>query len=162
MGNEDYDDIDEQDDNNSDEPGWRKKLQREAKQGREAVKAANDAQKELAFYKAGLPMGDPRMAYFVKGYDGEFSAEAIRKAASDAGFIEQSAADHAVTDEVSQYGTVSAASAGASTAGRLSQSEVVALARKAADAGPIHMAAQIYADTLTSHGFTHIQQAPAR
>ena len=44
--------------------------------------------RELAFAKAGLPMDDPKMSYFIKGYEGEMEPEAIREAASEAGFLE--------------------------------------------------------------------------
>lgn len=43
--------------------------------------------REVAFAKAGLPLSDPKMNYFIKGYDGELEAEAIREAAAQAGFI---------------------------------------------------------------------------
>ena len=46
-----------------------------------------ELKRELAFAKAGLPMNDPKMNYFIKGYDGELDAEAIRQAALDAGFL---------------------------------------------------------------------------
>jgi hypothetical protein len=47
----------------------------------------NELKRELAFAKAGLPMNDPKMNYFIKGYDGEMSAAAIREAALEAGFL---------------------------------------------------------------------------
>lgn len=51
-------------------------------------KAERDAlQRENAFLKAGINSDDPRMSYFVKGYDGDLNAEAIIKAATDAGFM---------------------------------------------------------------------------
>jgi hypothetical protein len=43
---------------------------------------------EAAFTKAGIPMDDPRIGYFVKGYDGELEPTAIREAAVSAGFIQ--------------------------------------------------------------------------
>ena len=43
--------------------------------------------RELAFARAGLPLDDPKMRYFVKGYDGEMTADAIREAALEAGFL---------------------------------------------------------------------------
>ena len=164
---EQTEDYDSDEDEQQTEPGWRKKLEREAKQGREAVQAAQDAKKELAFYKAGIPMTDPhmtdpRMAYFVKGYDGEFSAEAIRKAATDAGFIEAAPQDTAVADEVTAQAHVAGASQGATVAGKLTHADILNLARKAADAAPVHLAAQTYANVLSEHGLSKVQQAPAQ
>ena len=55
---------------------------------RKARKEADTAKKELAFLKAGIDTTDPKMSYFVKGYDGDISAEAIKTAALEAGFIQ--------------------------------------------------------------------------
>lgn len=55
-------------------------LERRAKAGDAAVRRA-------AFLEAGVDMAHPGASYFVKGYDGEVSADAIRKAAEEAGFL---------------------------------------------------------------------------
>lgn len=61
---------------------------RRAAQSAKKLKAENaKLQREIAFAKAGLPLADPKMNYFIKGYDGELDAEAIREAAAQAGFI---------------------------------------------------------------------------
>lgn len=61
---------------------------RRAAQSAKKLKAENaKLQREIAFAKAGLPLSDPKMNYFIKGYDGELDPEAIREAASQAGFI---------------------------------------------------------------------------
>ena len=61
---------------------------RRAAQSAKKLKAENaKLQREIAFAKAGLPLADPKMSYFIKGYDGELDAEAIREAAAQAGFI---------------------------------------------------------------------------
>lgn len=61
---------------------------RRAAQSAKKLKAENaKLQREIAFAKAGLPLSDPKMNYFIKGYDGELEAEAIRQAAAQAGFI---------------------------------------------------------------------------
>lgn len=48
---------------------------------------AESLRRENAFLKAGISVEDQRMTYFVRGYDGELTTEAIRKAAQEAGFI---------------------------------------------------------------------------
>jgi ribosomal protein L12E/L44/L45/RPP1/RPP2 len=54
----------------------------------EKTKAENEALKrELAFAKAGIDPDDTRMKYFVRGYDGDLTADAIKQAATEAGFI---------------------------------------------------------------------------
>lgn len=72
--------------------------------------------RELAFVKAGIPMDDPRMGYFVKGYEGDLDPQAIREAAVQAGFIQvQQAPPNPVVEQAKQgQNKVMAASAGAS------------------------------------------------
>ena len=47
-----------------------------------------EMQRELAFARSGLPLDDPALQYFIKGYDGDLDAEMILDAAEAAGFIE--------------------------------------------------------------------------
>lgn len=111
---DDDQDIDTED-TDSQQPGWRRKLEKDAKAGREAQEKAAGLERRLAFAEAGIKADDPKMSYFVKGYDGEINAEAIIKAATDAGFLGAAAeadnsADLAALDKVSQAsaGTASA------------------------------------------------------
>lgn len=53
---------------------------------------ALDASRELAFVKAGINTADPMAKYFVKGYDGEISPDAIRAAAIEARLIQDTKA----------------------------------------------------------------------
>lgn len=53
---------------------------------------ALDATRELAFVKAGIDSADPMAKYFVKGYDGELSPDAIRAAAIEARLIQDTKA----------------------------------------------------------------------
>jgi hypothetical protein len=62
---------------------------RDIKNLRRAAEEGKKAKREVAFLRAGIDPDDKRMAYFVKGYDGELDATAIRAAAVDAGFIQQ-------------------------------------------------------------------------
>jgi hypothetical protein len=48
---------------------------------------ATEAQRKLAFVEAGVDLNAPISRYFVKAYDGEMTAEAIRQAASEANLI---------------------------------------------------------------------------
>ncbi len=67
------------------EPNWRRKLEAEAKAGREAqanVAAAqaerDQLQRELAMMKAGVDTSSPLGQMFAKSYDGETDVEAVR------------------------------------------------------------------------------------
>lgn len=93
---------------------------RKAANAAKRLKAENaQMRRELAFAKAGIPLDDPRMNYFVKGYDGELEPDAIRDAATTAGFIaapaetqnQQESAENQQTAAAQQR--VMAASAGA-------------------------------------------------
>lgn len=90
-------------------------LERDAKRARKADEELAAIKRENAFIKAGInPDTDPKLKYFMNGYDGEVTAEAIKTAAEAAGFLtptpsaeQQTEAD--ATDRISQ------ASAGATS-----------------------------------------------
>lgn len=46
-------------------------------------------ERENAFAKAKLDLDDPKMGYFIKGYEGDLEPEKIREAAVQAGFVAQ-------------------------------------------------------------------------
>lgn len=64
-----------------------KQLEKETRELRKQVAEAQAIQKELAFVKAGLDLNSPMAKYFVKGYDGDLTPEAIRAAAEEAQLI---------------------------------------------------------------------------
>ena len=52
------------------------------------LKAENaELVRQITFARAGISVDDPKMKYFVKGYDGDMEVEAIRAAANEAGFL---------------------------------------------------------------------------
>ena len=64
-----------------------RKLEAENKALKEQAAGAQAAQRELNFVKAGMDPNDPKYKYFVKGYDGELTPEAIRAAAEEANLV---------------------------------------------------------------------------
>jgi cell division septum initiation protein DivIVA len=64
-----------------------KQLEKEAKELRKQVAEFSVTQRELAFAKAGIDPASPQAKYFVKGYDGDLTPEAIRAAAEEAQLI---------------------------------------------------------------------------
>lgn len=48
---------------------------------------ADAADRELAFAKAGVDITDERNGYFVRGYTGDLTVEAIKEAATKGGFL---------------------------------------------------------------------------
>lgn len=63
-------------------------LRRAKKAKEKAEKELSDMRKQVTFQKAGIDVDDPKFSYFVKGYDGELTAEAIRDEAVKAGFLQ--------------------------------------------------------------------------
>lgn len=64
-----------------------KQLEKEAKELRKQVAEFAVTQRELAFAKAGIDPASPQAKYFVKGYDGDLTPEAIKAAAEEAQLI---------------------------------------------------------------------------
>lgn len=72
--------------------------------------------RRLAFAEAGLPAA-PWRTYFDKGYEGELTAEAIKAAATEAGFLEApKPAEQTTPEERATHGRIADASAGAVSA----------------------------------------------
>lgn len=92
-----------------------KNLRAKAKKADQLERENAQMRRELAFTKAGIPMEDPKMGYFVKGYDGDLEPDAIRQAALEAGFISAppAPADPAVDQARQGQQRVVAASSGA-------------------------------------------------
>jgi ribosomal protein L12E/L44/L45/RPP1/RPP2 len=78
---------------------------------------AEAAKRENAFLRAGIDPEDTRMKYFVKGYEGELSADDIKSAAIDAGFMTapEPPADPAADQAQAGQQRVVAASSGTQT-----------------------------------------------
>lgn len=86
---EDLDDLDGDNGGEQRTPAEWAAKRRSDKAARDAKAEADALRRELAFAKAGIDVDkDPRLAYFVKGYEGEATPEAVLKAAQDAGFVE--------------------------------------------------------------------------
>lgn len=62
-------------------------LRRAANQAKKLKAEMAQIRRELAFAKAGLPLDDPKMNYFIRGYDGEMEPDIIRETAMQAGFL---------------------------------------------------------------------------
>lgn len=114
-----YDDLDDldngQDDQQRTPAEWAAK-RRSDKAARDAKAEADTLRRELAFTRAGLdPAKDPRLAYFIKGYEGEATPEAVLAAAQAAGFVEppQTGPTPEQQETLSTNGRIDAAAAGA-------------------------------------------------
>lgn len=70
-----------------------KQLESENAELKARADEAAAAARELAFVKAGVDPNLPVAKYFMKGYDGELNADAIREAAIEAQIIRDTKAD---------------------------------------------------------------------
>ena len=72
-------------------PNWRRDLETRAKEAEQKAATLelelSSIQRRDTFRSAGLDPDDPRVKYFVKGYEGELDADAIRQEAEAAGFL---------------------------------------------------------------------------
>lgn len=70
-----------------------KQLEAENAELRAQADAASSAARELAFVKAGIDPELPISKYFVKAYDGDLTADAIREAGIEAGLLKDTQAE---------------------------------------------------------------------
>lgn len=61
-----------------------KRLEEQAKAGREAKERLAQLERERAFVQAGVPLDDKRTPYFIAGYQGKDDPEAIKAAWTEA------------------------------------------------------------------------------
>jgi hypothetical protein len=71
------------------ESGDLAELRRAASRAKKLERELAEARRELAFSQAGIDTTDKRLAYFVRGYDGEIDSDSIRRAAVEAGFVQE-------------------------------------------------------------------------
>lgn len=90
-----------------------KQLEKEAEQLRKQAAEAEQIKRELTFIKAGINPDDPKFKYFVKGYDGDLTPEAIMQAAVEAQLMSQPQTDQ---DEADAWQRTNKVAAGAQTA----------------------------------------------
>ncbi len=114
----DSDFEDELDDEGLDDSNLVRKLRQQSKEARkEAARLKQDAEdgaaarKELEFFKAGIDPTDAQMSYFARGYDGPMEADAIKEAATKAGFLKAAEAPGAA--DLAEHAAAARASAGA-------------------------------------------------
>jgi hypothetical protein len=87
-----------------------KQLEKEARELRKQVAEFSATQRELAFVKAGIDPASPQAKYFVKGYEGDLTPEAIREAAVEAQLITPSASEDADKQAWKQSNRIAAGS----------------------------------------------------
>ena len=87
-----------------------RKVEQQLKAAEAKAKEFEGAARELNFVKAGVNTSDPGAKYFVKGYDGDLSPEAIRVAAQEANLIPVSNGEKVQASEQQAWSRVNNAS----------------------------------------------------
>ena len=86
------DDLDYQDEETQPEPTqsrkWVRDLEKRAKEADKIRAEAESAKRELAFMKAGINLETPQGKLFAKAYDGEFTVDAVKAAATEYGVLD--------------------------------------------------------------------------
>lgn len=126
-----YTEDDDFDLESADESNDIRSLRRAANSAKKLKAELAQLKREVAFAKAGLPLDDPRMNYFVKGYEGELEPEAIREAATTAGFLTAAQQNEAVQNAQTQAAAVAEQRVMAASAGAVAEdiTEAAAIAR---------------------------------
>lgn len=66
-------------------------IEKKAKERDQLVAELEKAQRRLAFAEAGVPLGEKRFQYFIRGYEGELTPDAIRAELEEAGLLDRNA-----------------------------------------------------------------------
>jgi hypothetical protein len=75
-----------------------RKVEQENKLLRQQAQEFESLKRKMAFAEAGIDVNAPQAKYFIKGYDGEVSAEAIRAAAQEVSLLPQQQPKESVDD----------------------------------------------------------------
>ena len=87
-------------------PNWRRDLESRATAGDEAVAELAQLRRELSFRDAGVDPASKQGQYFMRGYDGEMTVDAIRAEAAELGLSGESNTPYIQPDPV-DYGASS-------------------------------------------------------
>ena len=135
---EDFNGIDTDDAGTQDQQDSPRALREAANRAGKFKAEAESLRRENAFLKAGINSDDPRLSYFVKGYDGDLDPQTIRKAAVEAGFIQPPGTPQQ-TQQMQQTAAaqqrVTSASAGAMQEGATEAGALAALEAAMAEGG---------------------------
>lgn len=106
-------------------------LKKSLEEAKPLMEELTGLKRERTFAEAGIDVKDPKAAYFVKGYDGEVTVEAIKAAGTEAGFIAPPAPDPQQQQQLTDASRIVSAGQGASPAAGGSEDAVEADLRTA-------------------------------
>jgi ribosomal protein L12E/L44/L45/RPP1/RPP2 len=146
-----YNDDDESNEDETSIPS----LRRAAGRSKKLEAELNSTKRELAFSRAGIQLDDPRMKYFVKGYEGELDSDSIKSAAVESGFlVVQNSSEPETPLNIEGQNRVMAASAG-SVSEDVSEEAAISRMQSAMNEGGM----DAFLDVVRQYGMpTHIDQ----
>jgi hypothetical protein len=102
-------------------PNFRRTLENRAskaeKKAQDAETRAEKAERQLAFAQAGIPLDNPMSPYFIGGYQGELTTDAIKAEAAKLNLVKAPETDVVPSAEKDAHARMAAANAGAGTPG---------------------------------------------
>jgi hypothetical protein len=149
MTEPDYDDTPDEGDDNDERyvqltRAQIRTMERDAKQARKAQDEANTLRRDLALARSGIgELSERQQKALFASLDGEVTADALREAAQDLGFVKPPPPSTADTERAQLEG-MSHASSGAADPG--SEDSIAKLHRAAREGGKEALLAQIQAD----------------
>ena len=127
-------------------PNWRRDMEARAKAGDEAVAELAQLRRELSFRDAGVDPASKQGQYFMRGYDGEMTVDAIRAEAAELGLAGNSNPPVQMQPPV-DYGAEQRIAMAADDAGPVTNPELDTLIRQTKNADELR-------ELMESHGHT--------
>ena len=125
-------------------PNWRRELEARASAGDEAVAELAQLRRELSFRDAGVDPNTKQGQYFMRGYDGEMTADAIRAEAAELGLTGQPVQTQ---EPQIDYGAEQRIAMAADDAGPVTNPELDTLIRQTKNAAELR-------ELMEAHGHT--------
>lgn len=114
-------------------PNWRRELESRASAGDEAVAELAQLRRELSFRDAGVDPASKQGQYFMRGYDGEMTVDAIRAEAAELGLTGESQTPAVQTAPPVDYGAEQRIAMAATDAEPVTNPDLDALIRQTAN-----------------------------
>lgn len=128
-------------------PNWRRDLEARASAGDEAVAELAQLRRELSFRDAGVDPTSKQGQYFMRGYDGEMTVEAIRAEASELGLTGENQIPQTQTAPLVDYGAEERIAMAADDAGPVTNPDLDALIRQTTNPDELR-------SVMEAHGYT--------
>ena len=127
-------------------PNWRRDLEGRAKAGDEAVVELAQLHRELSFRDAGVDPVSKQGQYFMRGYEGEMTVDAIRAEAAELGLSGETNTPSVRTPSI-DYGAEQRIAMASDDAGPVTNPELDMLIRQTSSADELRA-------LMESHGHT--------